>query len=319
MSVLFESTIGNFVVDLHCETAPKNCNNFLKLSHSGYYSFCNFFSVEKGFVAKCGSGREDCTGKQEAKAASLILFGRAQDSTVAAASEREEFHVSQTHARKGTVSMLEGGKARFFITLSHDLTHLDCKYTVIGHIAEGIEIIDKLNALLVDAENRPFEDAVIKKAVVLHDPFDAVKLPSFPTVPTAELVKSLRIDWLREAEQDKASISAFNEQAKSQSQALTLELLGDLPDVGVAPPENVLFVCRLNPLTKEQDLKIVFSRFGPVRHCRIVCDRLTKKSLGYGFVEFEAKESCELAYSKMQNVIIDERKIHVDFSQSVRR
>ena len=92
-----------------------------------------------------------------------------------------------------------------------------------------------------------------------------------------------------------------------------MELLGDLLDVGVAPPENVLFVCRLNALTKEQDLKIVFARFGAVRNCRIVCDRLTKKSLGYGFVEFEEKESCELAYSKMQNAIIDDRKIHVDF------
>ena len=83
MSVLFESTIGNFVVDLHCETAPKNCNNFLKLSSAGYYSFCNFFAVEEGFVAKCGSGREDCTGKQAAKSASLILFWREQDSSEA--------------------------------------------------------------------------------------------------------------------------------------------------------------------------------------------------------------------------------------------
>jgi peptidyl-prolyl cis-trans isomerase-like 4 len=316
MSVLFESTIGTFVVDLDCETSPKNCNNFLKLSQCGFYTFCNFYSVERGFVAKSGSGREDLTGKSESQSAKSILFGTLESKQA----QLNEFHISQMHARKGTISMLEGGGTRFFITLSPNLIHLDNKYTVIGHISEGIEIIEKLNELLVDSERRPFEDVVIKKAVVLHDPFQSVKLPSFPAIPSIEAVKFLRIDWIKEAEKYKLNdLTIHEEQAKSQSRALTLELLGDLPDAGAAPPENVLFVCRLNPMTQEDDLKIVFSRFGKVLNCRIVCDRETKKSLGYGFVEFQQKESCELAYSKMQNAIIDDRKIHVDFSQSLRK
>merc|ERR1711910_111392 len=34
---------------------------------------------------------------------------------------------------------------------------------------------------------------------------------------------------------------------------------------------------------------------------------------------FEDREACEKAYFKMDNVLIDDRRIHVDFSQSVSR
>lgn len=37
----------------------------------------------------------------------------------------------------------------------------------------------------------------------------------------------------------------------------------------------------------------------------------------YAFIEFETVEACEQAYFKMNGVVIDERRIKVDFSQSV--
>ena len=42
-------------------------------------------------------------------------------------------------------------------------------------------------------------------------------------------------------------------------------MIGDLPEADCAPPENVLFVCKLNPVTSDDDLEIIFSRFGKVR------------------------------------------------------
>lgn len=36
----------------------------------------------------------------------------------------------------------------------------------------------------------------------------------------------------------------------ARAQALTLEIVGDLPFAEVKPPENVLFVCKLNPVTE---------------------------------------------------------------------
>lgn len=52
-------------------------------------------------------------------------------------------------------------------------------------------------------------------------------------------------------------------------------------------------------------------------YIQVIRDRKTGDSLQYAFVEFENAKSCEDAYFKMDNVLIDDRRIHVDFSQSV--
>ncbi len=61
----------------------------------------------------------------------------------------------------------------------------------------------------------------------------------------------------------------------------------------------------------------MFGRFGALKKVEIIRDRRSGESLGYGFVHFESKEACVEAYTKMDNVMIDERRIHVDFCQSV--
>ena len=92
--------------------------------------------------------------------------------------------------------------------------------------------------------------------------------------------------------------------------------MGDLESEDVAPPENVIFICKLNPITEEEDLELIFSQFGTVVGCEIIRDHITGDSLCFGFIEFENRKSCERAYLKMDNVLIDDRRIHVDFSQS---
>ena len=62
---------------------------------------------------------------------------------------------------------------------------------------------------------------------------------------------------------------------------------------------------------------MIFSRFGKIICCEVIRDRRTKASLQYAFIEFDKPEECEQAYLKMDNVLIDDRRIHVDFSQSV--
>lgn len=37
----------------------------------------------------------------------------------------------------------------------------------------------------------------------------------------------------------------------------------------------------------------------------------------YAFIEFETEDACQEAFFKMQNVLIDNSRIHIDFSQSV--
>jgi len=96
-------------------------------------------------------------------------------------------------------------------------------------------------------------------------------------------------------------------------------MVGDLPFAEVKPPENVLFVCKLNPVTRDEDLELIFSRFGKILSCEVIKDKTTGDSLQYAFIEFSEQKDCEQAYFKMQGVLIDDHRIHVDFSQSVSR
>ena len=67
----------------------------------------------------------------------------------------------------------------------------------------------------------------------------------------------------------------------------------------------------------DEDLDLIFSRFGKILSCEVIRDKKTGDSLQYAFIEFENQKDCEQAYFKMQGVLIDDHRIHVDFSQSV--
>ena len=104
---------------------------------------------------------------------------------------------------------------------------------------------------------------------------------------------------------------------EDKSRAVVLEMLGDLPSADITAPENVLFVCKLNPVTEDDDLELIFSRFDEMVTVDIVRDHKTGASLQYAFVEFTTKDQAAEAYFKMNNALVDDRRIKVDFSQSV--
>src|SRR5690606_28097850 len=69
----------------------------------------------------------------------------------------------------------------------------------------------------------------------------------------------------------------------------------------------------------DEDLHLIFSRFGEILSCEVIRDKRTGDSFQYSFIEFANQADCEQAYFKMQGVLIDDHRIHVDFSQSVSR
>jgi peptidyl-prolyl cis-trans isomerase-like 4 len=85
-------------------------------------------------------------------------------------------------------------------------------------------------------------------------------------------------------------LEAGKEEADARNRAHVLEILDDLPEADIEPPKNVLFVCKLNPVTQADDLEIIFSKFGIVKSCEVIRDWKTGDSLQYGFVEFESED-----------------------------
>lgn len=319
MSVVIETTLGDITVDLFLKERPRACLNFLKLCRLKYYNYNLFHTIQEQFIAQTG----DPTGKGDGGES---IFGVLEG-------VHKRYFEAETipkirHTEPGLLSMVGAGEgligSQFFFSLGSDLTSLDGVHCVIGEVTEGHEVLAKLNEAICDANGRPYKDIRITHTVVLEDPFNdprGFRQPSRSPSPTPARLQGGRIaadedidDTEGKTEQE---INEMIAEKEAKARATILEIVGDLPDAEMAPPENVLFVCKLNPVTTDDDLTIIFSRFGKIKNAEVIRDRMSGDSLQYAFIEFEEKKSCEEAYFKMDNVLIDDRRIHVDFSQSV--
>jgi peptidyl-prolyl cis-trans isomerase-like 4 len=319
MAVLLDTSAGEIVIDLYTEECPITCKNFLKLCKIKYYNGCLFHNVQQNFIAQTG----DPTGTGEGGTSVYeMLYGKQ------ASSFENEIHKHIKHDKVGVVSMVSGNRSQFYFTLrGDDLSHLDGSHTIFGIVAEGHDTLQKINNLYCDENFRPLQDVRIKHSYILDDPFDdPVQLilpPSSPTneIPKEETVRQ-RIPYTEKIQEnvDPRSAEELEESIRrkeAESRAIVLEMTGDIPDAEVKPPAEVLFIAKLNPVTTDEDLELIFSRFGVIKECSIIRDYKTGDSLNYAFIEFETEDSCLEAYEKMNNVLIDDRRIKVDFSQSV--
>lgn len=76
--------------------------------------------------------------------------------------------------------------------------------------------------------------------------------------------------------------------------------------------ETKLFVGNLSWNTTDSTLGAAFSEYGTVIDSRVVTDRFTGKSRGFGFIEYDAASSAEDALVNMNGVEVDGRSIRVD-------
>lgn len=66
----------------------------------------------------------------------------------------------------------DSNASQFYITLRPDIDFLDGKYTLFGELAEGVEVLDRMNSAYCDKSNRPFRNIRIKHTHILDDPFE---------------------------------------------------------------------------------------------------------------------------------------------------
>nr|XP_028579474.1 peptidyl-prolyl cis-trans isomerase-like 4 isoform X1 [Podarcis muralis] len=319
MAVLLETTLGDLVIDLYTEERPRACLNFLKLCKIKYYNYCLIHNIQRDFIIQTGDPQGTGRGGESIF---CKLYG-----------DQARFFETEKvprikHKKRGTVSMVNNGSdqhgSQFLITTGDNLDYLNGVHTVFGEVTEGMDVLMKINEAFVDKDFVPYQDIRINHTVILDDPFDdppGLAIPDRSPEPTKEQLDSGRIGADEEIDDFKGrSVDEVEEilaEKEAKTKAILLEMVGDLPDADIKPPENVLFVCKLNPVTTDEDLEIIFSRFGPIKSCEVIRDWKTGESLCYAFIEFEKEEDCEKAYFKMDNVLIDDRRIHVDFSQSV--
>ncbi|XP_057436538.1 U11/U12 small nuclear ribonucleoprotein 35 kDa protein [Lotus japonicus] len=88
---------------------------------------------------------------------------------------------------------------------------------------------------------------------------------------------------------------------------------GDPKSIG--DPYCTLFVGRLSPLTTEDTIRKVMSKYGRVKNLRLVRDIVTGASCGYAFVEFEKDREMRRAYMDAHHLIVDDCEIIVDYNR----
>lgn len=320
---------GNIVVDLCTEEAPLECKNFLKLCKAKYYNFCPFYNIQKDYVAECGAPLyPDSLAGSCAWGLAGSNAGNYKARKNYELQKNKKGEVAFVGQPSGSASRHELFVSSIFTILLHDLPKNDLKNNVVfGRVAEGLDVLDKINHSYVDQQFRPLCDIRIHHTYILDDPFEDIEgleIPQTSPEPTEDQLKTIRLEEFAEpADSGDDAPQPTEEELRRKrehdvrTKALTLELVGDLYSADAKPMENVLFVCKLNSLTTDDDLRTIFARFGEIISCDVIRDRDSGDSLQYAFIEYKDKKSCEAAYFKMDGALIDDKRIHVDFSQSV--
>ena len=152
------TSVGDINFELHADLAPRACENFLTLAAAGYYDATPFHRVIKHFMAQGG----DPTGTG---AGGESIYGEPF---------ADEVTPKLAHAARGVLSMANAGpgtnKSQFFV-LFKSAPHLDGKHTVFGRAVGGLETLAALEAVAVDADDRPKQPVTITGVTVYVDPF----------------------------------------------------------------------------------------------------------------------------------------------------
>jgi cyclophilin family peptidyl-prolyl cis-trans isomerase len=146
----FETTMGNFTIELFEQQTPKTVDNFVKLAEKKFYDGVIFHRVIDGFMIQGG----DPTGT-----------GRGGPGYQFA----DEFHPQLKHTSEGILSMANAGPntngSQFFITLG-PTPHLDNRHSVFGKVVEGIDVVRKIGKTPTKAGDRPATDVVMNSVKI---------------------------------------------------------------------------------------------------------------------------------------------------------
>jgi peptidylprolyl isomerase len=128
-AVVIDTTKGRIVFKLRPDLAPKHAERIKLLTREGYYNNVPFHRVMDGFMAQTGDG-QNFNGTGGSKYPAL----------------KAEF--TPTPYRRGIVGMArsaseDSANSQFFIMLGEN-SGLTGKYTVIGEVVSGMDVVDKI-------------------------------------------------------------------------------------------------------------------------------------------------------------------------------
>ena len=147
---VFETSKGNFTVELFEDKAPITAKNFIDLANKGFYNGQIFHRVIDNFMIQGGDPQGNGTG--------------GPGYTIP-----DEFHPSLKHTSAGLLSMANRGPntggSQFFITLA-PTPWLDNKHAIFGKVTAGLDVVQTIGKVKTGAQDRPLENVTIKTVVI---------------------------------------------------------------------------------------------------------------------------------------------------------
>jgi peptidylprolyl isomerase len=128
-AIVIDTTKGRIVVKLRTDLAPQHAERIKLLAREGYYNNVPFHRVIEGFMAQTGDGK-NFNGTGGSKYPNLAA----------------EF--SNVPFKRGIVGMAraasnDSANSQFFIMFAEGAS-LNGKYTVIGEVVSGMDVVDKI-------------------------------------------------------------------------------------------------------------------------------------------------------------------------------
>ena len=129
-ALILDTTEGRIVIKLRNDIAPHHAERMKQLARDGFYDNVPFHRVIDGFMAQTGDGQNG-NGTGGSKYPDL----------------KAEF--SSVPYTRGVVGMARtsdpnSANSQFFIMFA-DGSFLNGKYTVVGEVAQGMDVVDKLH------------------------------------------------------------------------------------------------------------------------------------------------------------------------------
>jgi peptidyl-prolyl cis-trans isomerase B (cyclophilin B) len=157
--VVFETSLGNFTVEVFPDKAPNHVRQFLRLAQSGVYDGTAFHRVVPGFVVQGGylATRKDPLDERQQSFVRTL---------------QPEFN--DTKHDKGILSMARGAElasatTSFFVVLGPADT-LDGKYTAFGRVVDGMAVVEAMEVATLDGETPTKRIDVTRARVVAAPP-----------------------------------------------------------------------------------------------------------------------------------------------------
>lgn len=152
--VLIHTDLGDIKIVLYNET-PKHRDNFIKLVKEGWYNGSIWHRVIKNFMIQGGRGGNGKEDPGYTIPAEILPAFKHKKGVLAAARTGDQ--VNPARASSGSQFYIVQGVA----------SHLDGAYTIFGEVVEGLDVVDKIAAVQVDAQmNKPLKDIKMTMKII---------------------------------------------------------------------------------------------------------------------------------------------------------